>query len=72
LLFDYENDQWKSDVQTPRRKGWKLARITGSHHIYLTEGRNVRITIPVHGNQDLKTGLQKFIMKLANIGEEEL
>jgi predicted RNA binding protein YcfA (HicA-like mRNA interferase family) len=53
-------------------KGWNLARITGSHHIYLTEGRNIRITIPVHGNQDLKTGLQKFIMKLANISEEEL
>jgi predicted RNA binding protein YcfA (HicA-like mRNA interferase family) len=53
-------------------KGWKLARINGSHHIYLTEGKNVRITIPVHGNQDLKTGLQKYIMKLADIGEEEL
>jgi len=54
------------------KKGWKLARITGSHHIYLIEGRNVRITVPVHGNQDLKTGLQKFIMNLANISETEL
>ena len=54
------------------KKGWKLARITGSHHIYLIEGRNVRITVPVHGNQDLKTGLQKFIMNLANISESEL
>ena len=53
-------------------KGWRLARITGSHHIYLTEGRSVRITVPVHGNQDVKTGLQKFIMKLADITEEEL
>ncbi|MCX6268018.1 MAG: type II toxin-antitoxin system HicA family toxin [Bacteroidetes bacterium] len=53
-------------------KGWKLARITGSHHIYLTEGRNIRITVPVHGSQDLKLGLQKFIMKLAEISEEEL
>ena len=53
-------------------KGWKLARITGSHHIYFIEGRNVRITVPVHGNQDLKSGLQKFIMKLADIREIEL
>ena len=53
-------------------KGWKLARITGSHYIYIADGKNVRITIPVHGNQDLKTGLQKFIMKLADIREEEL
>jgi len=53
-------------------KGWKLARVTGSHHIYLIEGKNIRITIPVHGNQDLKLGLQRFIMKLAEIGENEL
>ncbi len=54
------------------QKGWKLARITGSHHIYLFEGKNNRITVPVHGNQDLKAGLQRFIMKIAVIVEEEL
>lgn len=53
-------------------KGWKLARITGSHYIYIREGNNVRISIPVHANKDLKTGLLKFIMKLAEIKEEEL
>jgi predicted RNA binding protein YcfA (HicA-like mRNA interferase family) len=53
-------------------KGWKCARITGSHHIYLFESKNDRITVPVHGNQDLKTGLQKFIMKLADIHDEDL
>ncbi len=54
------------------KKGWKLARITGSHHIYCLEGKNVRITVPVHGTQDLKAGLQKFIMKLAEISESDL
>jgi predicted RNA binding protein YcfA (HicA-like mRNA interferase family) len=53
-------------------KGWKLARITGSHHIYMMKGRDIRITVPVHGNKDLKTGLQKAIMKLAGISDEEL
>lgn len=53
-------------------KGWHLARITGSHHIYIFESSNVRITVPVHGNQDLKYGLQKFIMNLAEISESEL
>ena len=53
-------------------KGWQLARITGSHHIYLFKGKNVRITVPVHGNQDLKLGLQRFIMKLAEVGDDEL
>lgn len=53
-------------------RGWALARITGSHHIYAKKGQNIRITVPVHGNQDLKQGLQKAIMKLADIGEDEL
>ena len=53
-------------------KGWQLARTTASHHIFVIPGRNVRISVPVHGNQDLKIGLQKAIMRLAEIKEEEL
>lgn len=53
-------------------KGWHLARVTGSHHIYMTSGKNARITVPVHGNKDLKIGLQKSIMKLADIQEHEM
>lgn len=53
-------------------KGWKLARVTGSHRIFVTAGKNVRISVPVHGNRDLKIGLQRAIMKLAGIKEEEL
>jgi len=53
-------------------KGWILARITGSHHIYIKEGQNLRITVPVHKNQDLKLGLQRAIMRLAGIGEYDL
>jgi len=53
-------------------KGWNLARVTGSHHIYLKQGRNVRISVPVHANRDLKLGLQRAIMKLADIAEDEL
>jgi predicted RNA binding protein YcfA (HicA-like mRNA interferase family) len=53
-------------------KGWTLARVTGSHHIFVRQGSNLRVTVPVHANQDLKLGLQKSIMKLAGILEEEL
>ena len=53
-------------------KGWELARVTGSHHIYVKSGKNIRITVPVHRNKDLKIGLQKSIMKYANIQEHEL
>jgi predicted RNA binding protein YcfA (HicA-like mRNA interferase family) len=54
------------------QKGWKLARINGSHHIYTREGTIFRISVPVHKNQDLKTGLLKSLMKIAEINETEL
>ncbi len=53
-------------------KGWNLARVTGSHHIFVRPDSNVRITVPVHGNRDLKLGLQRAIMKLAGITENDL
>jgi len=53
-------------------KGWRLARVTGSHHIFIIPGRNTRISVPTHANRDLKVGLQEAIMKLANIREDEL
>jgi predicted RNA binding protein YcfA (HicA-like mRNA interferase family) len=28
-------------------KGWRLARINGSHHIYVMDGRIERVVIPI-------------------------
>ncbi len=53
-------------------RGWELKRINGSHHIYAKSGSNLRITVPVHGDSALKIGLQKQIMKMAEIDESEL
>ncbi len=54
------------------RRGWRLLRINGSHHIYGKDGSIVRLTIPMHGNTSLKTGLQRHLMKLSGIEESEL
>jgi predicted RNA binding protein YcfA (HicA-like mRNA interferase family) len=54
------------------QKGWILARINGSHHIYMQEGRLERVVIPIHGNQSLKIGLQKSLMKIIPVTEDEL
>ncbi|MDP1770738.1 MAG: type II toxin-antitoxin system HicA family toxin [Methylobacter sp.] len=51
---------------------WELKRINGSHHIYAKSGSNLRISVPVHGDSALKIGLQKQIMKMADIDESEL
>lgn len=54
------------------KKGWILKKINGSHHIYSIDGRIERISVPVHGNQSLKKGLQSFLMKIADISDSEL
>ena len=54
------------------RRGWQLLRVNGSHHIYGKSGSILRLTIPIHGNADLKLGLQRHLMKLAEIEEHEL
>lgn len=53
-------------------KGWKLARIKGSHHVYTHEVRPERLVIPIHGNRALKVGLQRTLMKIIPLHEDEL
>ncbi len=53
-------------------KGWILKRINGSHHIYSKQGTEILLVIPVHKNDDLKTGLLKSLMKLSGIEESDL
>ena len=52
--------------------GWILARINGSHYIYIKSGSDLRISVPVHKNDDLKIGLLKNLLKLTEISEDEL
>ncbi len=41
--------------------GWKIVRQKGSH-VFLSKG-DLNETIPVHGNKDLKKGLEKKLLK---------
>ena len=54
------------------QRGWVLTRINGSHHIYIKSGRQERVVIPIHGNTDLKTGLQRALMKIIPVQQDEL
>lgn len=62
----------KDFAKAVTRKGWRLSRIKGSHHVYVMDGRRERIVIPIHGSQPLKVGLLKALMKIAEISEEEM
>ncbi|MBI3467878.1 MAG: type II toxin-antitoxin system HicA family toxin [Planctomycetes bacterium] len=54
------------------QRGWTLARINGAHHIYRQTASGLRTVVPVHGNQDLKPGTQRGIMRDAGLTEAEL
>jgi predicted RNA binding protein YcfA (HicA-like mRNA interferase family) len=54
------------------RRGWQLLRISGSHHIYGKSDSIVRLSVPIHGNRSLKTGLLRHLAKLADISDDEL
>ena len=54
------------------RHGWTLLRVQGSHHIFGKSGSDVRLSVPIHGNQALKIGLLRHLMKMAAISENDL
>ena len=62
----------KEFARIVEKHGWKLLRINGSHHIYLKAGSVVRLSIPIHGNKPLKIGLQRHLMKMADLDESDL
>jgi predicted RNA binding protein YcfA (HicA-like mRNA interferase family) len=54
------------------RHGWTLLRVQGSHHIYGKVGSDVRLSVPIQGNQTLKTGLLRHFMKMGGLTETDL
>ena len=59
-------------AQIIQQRGWTLARVHGSHHVFTMAGRRERIVIPIHGNQPLKRGLLRSLMKIAGLQEDDL
>jgi predicted RNA binding protein YcfA (HicA-like mRNA interferase family) len=55
----------KQLVKLLESNGWTLDRIKGSHHILKKGG--AAISVPVHGNTDLKKGTEAAILKQAGL-----
>jgi predicted RNA binding protein YcfA (HicA-like mRNA interferase family) len=53
------------------KRGWHLDRVNGSHHIYIHAGGG-RVSVPVHGNADLKPGTQRNIMRDTGLTDADL
>ncbi len=62
----------KDLARAVKQRGWILARVHGSHHIFVMNGRRERIVIPIHGNSPLKIGLLRALMKIAGLTEDDL
>jgi predicted RNA binding protein YcfA (HicA-like mRNA interferase family) len=62
----------KDFIRVIQRHGWSLARVNGSHHIFTKPGRPERLVVPVHRGHDLKTGMLRHLLKVADIEESEL
>ena len=54
------------------RHGWELRRVRGSHHVYAHPGNPAILTVPVHGNRDLKLGTLRRLLKDAGLTEDDL
>jgi predicted RNA binding protein YcfA (HicA-like mRNA interferase family) len=55
-----------------RDRGWLLDRIRGSHFIYARPGSPFSVSVPVHGNRDLKPRTQRDIMRQAGLSDDDL
>ena len=54
-----------------RDHGWQLVRIT-KHHIYQSPDGKKTVSVPVHNNQDLKTGILSTFLKQTGLTEADL
>lgn len=53
-------------IKIIKKNGWSVARVSGSHHWMVKEGSR-SISVPVHGNKELPTGLLHAILREAGL-----
>ena len=53
------------------RAGFRRTHSTGSHFFYKRVDRPGLVTVPIHGNRDLKTGTLLSILRQAGLSRDE-
>jgi len=62
----------KRVVQVLLRAGFRVERIVGSHNVLVYPGdRSRTVTVPVHGNRDLKPGTLRSILRQGGFTVDE-
>ncbi|MBI3816085.1 type II toxin-antitoxin system HicA family toxin [Candidatus Peregrinibacteria bacterium] len=62
----------KELVRVVRKFGWDTFHIRGSHHQLKHRKIGNKITVPVHGNRELKRGILRAILKEIDVSVERL
>lgn len=55
----------KRAVSAFEKNGFRVVRISGSHHIMKRPGHRFLLAVPVHGKQRLKKGLLRALLSAA-------
>ncbi|NQT13219.1 MAG: type II toxin-antitoxin system HicA family toxin [Planctomycetes bacterium] len=58
-------------VRAFERAGFSLDRVKGSHHILKKPGHRNALSVPVHGNKNVKKGTLRALIKAAGLTEDE-
>ena len=58
-------------IRALERQGWRVDRVSGSHHILIHEELGRAITVPRH-NRELKVGTLMGILRVTGVDRDEL
>jgi predicted RNA binding protein YcfA (HicA-like mRNA interferase family) len=64
MIYQYKCEG-KEIIKKLKTLGWKIKSINGSHHQMIKDG--VKVTVPVHGTQDVKIKTLLSIEKQAGV-----
>jgi predicted RNA binding protein YcfA (HicA-like mRNA interferase family) len=53
------------------KAGFVVDRVSGSHHIMRRDGHPFVLTVPVHGNRNLKRGTLRSLIRAAGLTVEQ-
>ena len=63
----------KRVVQALTKAGFYVERVVGSHHILASRGDLLRsVSVPVHGNRELKRGTLRSILRQTGLSSDQL
>jgi predicted RNA binding protein YcfA (HicA-like mRNA interferase family) len=68
-MGDFPRPSGKEMVRFLRQQGFELVRVRGSHH--LLERQGLKTAVPVHGNQTLKLGTLRGILRDVHMSPAE-